>query len=139
MDEDPKCLKVFSIPLHDGKGSAAHYDRLAVSPNNQVLAATHGSTLQWLKADTGEVLDTAENAHDGREIFHYIKHSSWVANFVMVSVGFLTCLQSNSVWNYNSHHCDFKRFHLVFLHLCTAGGILRSNVISVCVQERLLA
>ncbi|CAM6024716.1 unnamed protein product [Sphagnum balticum] len=65
MDEDPKCLKVFSIPLQDGKGSAAHYDRLAVSPNNQVLAATHGSTLQWLKADTGEVLDTAENAHDG--------------------------------------------------------------------------
>jgi WD40 repeat protein len=65
MDEDPKCLKVFSIPLQDGKGSAAHYDRLAVSPNNQVLAATHGSTLQWLRAETGEVLDTAENAHDG--------------------------------------------------------------------------
>jgi hypothetical protein len=135
MDEDPKCLKVFSIPLQDGKGSAAHYDRLAVSPNNQVLAATHGSTLQWLRAETGEVLDTAENAHDGREIFLYIKHSLWVANFV---IGFLTRIQSNSVWNYKGHHCDFKRFHLVF---CIYVLLVESRALMLflCVQERLLA
>jgi hypothetical protein len=65
MDEDPKCIKVIKIPSLDSKGVPVHYDRLAVSPDNQLLAVTHGSTLQWLRSETGEVLDTAENAHDG--------------------------------------------------------------------------
>lgn len=29
------------------------------------MAATHGSTLQWLCVETGKVLDTAEKAHEG--------------------------------------------------------------------------
>ncbi|KAK4418765.1 Peptidyl-prolyl cis-trans isomerase FKBP43 [Sesamum alatum] len=65
MDEDPKTLKVLPIPLHDANGTTLHYDRMSLSPDGKILAATHGSTLQWLCAETGEVLDTAEKAHDG--------------------------------------------------------------------------
>ncbi|KAK3011911.1 hypothetical protein RJ639_011061 [Escallonia herrerae] len=65
LDEDPKTLKVFTIPLHDTKGSTLHYDRLSISPDGRILAATHGSLLQWLCAETGQVLDTADKAHDG--------------------------------------------------------------------------
>lgn len=72
MDEDPKCIKVMKIPLLDSKGVPVHYDRLAVSPDNQILAVTHGSTLQWLRTDSGEVLDTAENAHDGACLFRTV-------------------------------------------------------------------
>jgi len=65
MDEDPKTLKVFPIPLRDSTGTTLHYDRLSISPDGKILAATHGSTLQWLSVETGKVLDTAEKAHDG--------------------------------------------------------------------------
>ncbi|KAL6569392.1 hypothetical protein OROMI_013906 [Orobanche minor] len=65
LDEDPKTLKVFPIPLHDANGTTLHYDRLSLSPDGKILAATHGSILQWLCAETGQVLDTAEKAHDG--------------------------------------------------------------------------
>ncbi|KAK6918513.1 WD40 repeat [Dillenia turbinata] len=65
LDEDPKTLKVFPIPLQDSKGAALHYDRLCLSPDGRILATTHGSTLQWLCAETGKVLDTAEKAHEG--------------------------------------------------------------------------
>lgn len=65
LDEDPKCLKVFPIPLHDLKDTTLYYDRLSISPDGRILAATHGSTLQWLSVETGEVLDTADKAHDG--------------------------------------------------------------------------
>ncbi|WVZ06349.1 hypothetical protein V8G54_019695 [Vigna mungo] len=64
LDEDPKTLKVFPIPLRDSSGATLHYDRLSISPDGKILAATHGSTLQWLSVDTGKVLDTAEKAHD---------------------------------------------------------------------------
>ncbi|KAL3536954.1 hypothetical protein ACH5RR_000320 [Cinchona calisaya] len=65
LDEDPKTLKLFPIPLHDANGTTLHYDRLSLSPDGKILAATHGSTLQWLSAESGQVLDTAEKAHDG--------------------------------------------------------------------------
>lgn len=65
MDEDPKTLKVFPIPLRDSTGTTLHYDRLSISPDGKILAATHGSTLQWLSVETGKVLDTAEKSHDG--------------------------------------------------------------------------
>ncbi|XP_030535321.1 transducin beta-like protein 2 [Rhodamnia argentea] len=65
LDEDPKTLKVFPIPLHDSGGATLHYDRLSLSPDGKLLAATHGSMLQWLCIETGKVLDTAEKAHDG--------------------------------------------------------------------------
>ncbi|KAL6495413.1 hypothetical protein OROGR_029976 [Orobanche gracilis] len=65
LDEDPKTLKVFPIPLHDANGTTLHYDRLSLSPDGKILAAIQGSTLQWLCAETGQVLDTAEKAHDG--------------------------------------------------------------------------
>lgn len=65
LDEDPKTLKVFPIPLHDSSGATLHYDRLSISPDGRILAATHGSTLQWLSVETGKVLDTADKAHDG--------------------------------------------------------------------------
>ncbi|XWS45934.1 hypothetical protein CRYUN_Cryun14cG0022000 [Craigia yunnanensis] len=65
LDEDPKTLKVFPIPLHDSSGSTLNYDRLSLSPDGKILATTHGSTLQWLCMETGKVLDTAEKAHDG--------------------------------------------------------------------------
>ncbi|RDY04204.1 Transducin beta-like protein 2, partial [Mucuna pruriens] len=67
LDEDPKTLKVFPIPLHDSSGTTLHYDHLSVSPDGKILAATHGSTLQWLCVETGKVLDTAEKAHDRNE------------------------------------------------------------------------
>uniref|UniRef100_A0A2P2IQ75 Uncharacterized protein MANES_05G045300 n=1 Tax=Rhizophora mucronata TaxID=61149 RepID=A0A2P2IQ75_RHIMU len=65
MDEDPKTLKIFPIPLHDSNGAVMHYDRLSLSPEGRILVATHGSTLHWLCIETGKVLDTAEKAHDG--------------------------------------------------------------------------
>uniref|UniRef100_A0A6N2MN23 Anaphase-promoting complex subunit 4 WD40 domain-containing protein n=1 Tax=Salix viminalis TaxID=40686 RepID=A0A6N2MN23_SALVM len=65
LDEDPKTLKVFMIPLHDSNGATLHYDRLSLSPDGRILAATHGSMLQWLCVETGKVLDTADNAHNG--------------------------------------------------------------------------
>ena len=66
LDEDPKTLKVFPIPLHDPSGTALHYDRLSISPDGRILAAAHGSMLQWLSVETGNVLDTAEKAHDSK-------------------------------------------------------------------------
>ncbi|KAL2635592.1 hypothetical protein R1flu_007071 [Riccia fluitans] len=66
LDEDPKCLKNFSIPSKDAKGKALSVDRLAVSPDNKVLALTHDSLLQWLNVETGEVIDTCQQAHDGK-------------------------------------------------------------------------
>ncbi|GER31244.1 transducin/WD40 repeat-like superfamily protein [Striga asiatica] len=65
LDEDPKTLKVYPIPLHDASGTTLHYDRLSLSSDGKILAATHGSTLQWLCAETGQILETAEKAHDG--------------------------------------------------------------------------
>lgn len=65
LDEDPKTLKVFPIPLHDANGITLQYDRMSLSPDGKILAATHGSTLQWLSAELGQVLDSAEKAHDG--------------------------------------------------------------------------
>ncbi|CAN6466568.1 unnamed protein product [Victoria cruziana] len=65
LNEDPKTLKVFSIPLLDAKGAALHYDRLSVSPDGKIVAVTHGSTLQWLCIESGKVLHTAEKAHEG--------------------------------------------------------------------------
>lgn len=65
LDEDPKTLKVFPIPLCDSGGNPLHYDRLSLCPEGKILAASHGSTLQWLCAETGNVLDTAEKAHEG--------------------------------------------------------------------------
>ncbi|KAI9079852.1 hypothetical protein K1719_038098 [Acacia pycnantha] len=64
LDEDPKTLKVFPIPLHDSTGVVLPYNRLSISPDGRILAATHGTTLQWLSVETGLVLDTAEKAHD---------------------------------------------------------------------------
>ena len=71
MDEDPKILRGFPIPLHDASGATLHYDRLSISPDGKILAATHGATLQWLCAETCKVLDTAEKAHDGESISHF--------------------------------------------------------------------
>lgn len=65
LDEDPKTLKVFSIPLHDAKGSTLHYDHFRISPDGKILAAASGSILQWLCAETGKVLDTADKSHEG--------------------------------------------------------------------------
>ncbi|XP_077235523.1 transducin/WD40 repeat-like superfamily protein [Tasmannia lanceolata] len=65
LDEDPKTLKVFPIPLHDVNGAVLHYDRLSISPDGKILAATHGSMLQWLCVETGKVLDTADKSHEG--------------------------------------------------------------------------
>ncbi|KAG6403268.1 hypothetical protein SASPL_135485 [Salvia splendens] len=63
MDEDPKTLKVLPIPLHDENDTTLHYDLLSLSPDGKILAETHGSTLLWLCAETGQVLDVAEKAH----------------------------------------------------------------------------
>ncbi|ONK71693.1 uncharacterized protein A4U43_C04F11370 [Asparagus officinalis] len=65
LDEDPKTLKVFPIPLKDSKGLTLHYDRISLSPDGKILVTTSGSTLQWLCAETGKILDTAEKAHEG--------------------------------------------------------------------------
>ncbi|KAJ7541617.1 hypothetical protein O6H91_10G067400 [Diphasiastrum complanatum] len=64
LDEDPKCLKVFPIQGVNGKKEAGHLDRISVSPDNKILAATQGSTLLWLNTETGEIMDIAPNAHD---------------------------------------------------------------------------
>ncbi|KAL8091849.1 uncharacterized protein LOC141692394 isoform X2 [Apium graveolens] len=65
LDEDPKTLKVFPVPLKDSNGTALNYDRLSISPDGKILAVTHGPLLQWLCAETGQILDTAAKAHDG--------------------------------------------------------------------------
>lgn len=65
LDEDPKTLKVFPVPLKDSNGSTLNYDRLSISPDGRILAVTHGPLLQWLCAETGQILDTAAKAHDG--------------------------------------------------------------------------
>ncbi|EMS57814.1 Transducin beta-like protein 2 [Triticum urartu] len=64
LDEDPKTLRVLPVPLHDSKGSTCLYEHMGISPDGKVLAVTSGSTLQWLCAETGVVLDTAEKAHE---------------------------------------------------------------------------
>jgi len=38
---------------------------MSISPDGKVLAVTSESTLQWLRVETGAVLDTAEKAHEG--------------------------------------------------------------------------
>lgn len=65
LDEDPKTLKVFPIPLKDSNGTTLNYDRLSISPDGRILAVTHGPLLQWLCSETGQILDTAAKAHDG--------------------------------------------------------------------------
>ncbi|XP_042454142.1 transducin beta-like protein 2 isoform X1 [Zingiber officinale] len=79
LDEDPKTLRVFPIPLHDSKGLVSNYDHISVSPDGIILATTSGSTLQWLCAETGKVLDTADKAHDGQ-----ITGIAWAAQSVPV-------------------------------------------------------
>lgn len=68
LDEDPKTLKLFPIPLHDSSGATLHYDHLSLSPDGRILAATHGSTLQWLSVESGKVLDTADKAHESMSV-----------------------------------------------------------------------
>ncbi|CAM8968644.1 unnamed protein product [Rhodiola kirilowii] len=65
LDEDPKTVKVFPIPLLDASGTPLTYDRLSISPDGNFLAVTHDSTLQWLNVESGKILDTADKAHDG--------------------------------------------------------------------------
>lgn len=92
LDEDPKTLKVFPIPLHDSKGTTLQYDRLSISPDGKILAATHGSLLQWLSAETGEVLETADKAHDGD-----ITDIAWAPNPIPVGDKRVTILATSSV------------------------------------------
>eukprot|EP01018_Ginkgo_biloba_P018257 Gb_21245 [translate_table: standard] len=91
LDEDPKCMKVFTIPLHDEKGSLLHYDRLSLSPDNKIIAVTHGSILQWLSFETGEILDTADKAHDGD-----ITCIAWAPQPVATENGLATILATGS-------------------------------------------
>eukprot|EP00245_Coleochaete_scutata_P001819 TRINITY_DN12271_c0_g1_i1.p1 TRINITY_DN12271_c0_g1~~TRINITY_DN12271_c0_g1_i1.p1 ORF type:complete len:429 (-),score=84.15 TRINITY_DN12271_c0_g1_i1:396-1682(-) len=65
LQEDPKCLRTFDIPLPKQGKNPPHYDRIAISPDDRILATSVGADLQWLSAETGEVLDEAKNAHDG--------------------------------------------------------------------------
>lgn len=60
---------MFPIPLRDAKGTPLHYDHMCLSPDGKILAATHGSTLQWLSTESGQVIDSAEKAHDGTSFF----------------------------------------------------------------------
>ncbi|KAI7742059.1 hypothetical protein M8C21_030065 [Ambrosia artemisiifolia] len=92
LDEDPKTLKVFPIPLHDSNGTTLHYDRLSVSPDGKILAVTHGSLLQWLSVETGEVLETADKAHDGD-----ITDIAWAPKPIPVGGKLITILASSSV------------------------------------------
>ncbi|KAD3069197.1 hypothetical protein R6Q59_016828 [Mikania micrantha] len=92
LDEDPKTLKVFPIPLHDLKGTSLHYDRLSVSPDGKILAVTHGSLLQWLSVETGEVLETADKAHDGD-----ITDIAWAPKPIPVGGKLVSILASSSV------------------------------------------
>ncbi|KAF2298210.1 hypothetical protein GH714_018621 [Hevea brasiliensis] len=92
LDEDPKTVKVFPIPLHDSSGATLHYDRLSLSPDGKILAATHGSTLQWLCVDTGNVLDTADKAHDGQ-----ITWIAWSPKTIPMGTGQALVLATASV------------------------------------------
>ncbi|PWA98809.1 transducin/WD40 repeat-like superfamily protein [Artemisia annua] len=62
---ESKILKKTPIPQDLKKTTRLHYDRLAISPDGKILAVTQNSVLQWLSFETGEVLDTAESAHEG--------------------------------------------------------------------------
>ncbi|XXG67349.1 hypothetical protein AAC387_Pa06g0717 [Persea americana] len=92
LDEDPKTLKVFPIPLHDVNGNVLHYDRLSLSPDGKILATTHNTTLQWLCAETGNVLDTAEKAHDGD-----ITGITWAPRTIPIGGKLATVLATASV------------------------------------------
>ncbi|XP_062156412.1 uncharacterized protein LOC133864175 [Alnus glutinosa] len=92
LDEDPKTLKVFPIPLHVSSGATLHYDRLSISPDGRILAATHGSTLQWLCIETGKVLDTADKAHEGD-----ITCISWAPKAIHMGDGEVLVLATGSV------------------------------------------
>jgi WD40 repeat protein len=65
LDEDPKCLHTFPCGLPPIGKTPPHYDRIAVAPGAAILAAAAGSTLHWVDLKTGEVLEKAENAHEG--------------------------------------------------------------------------
>eukprot|EP00850_Spirogloea_muscicola_P015807 SM000124S25939 [mRNA] locus=s124:249496:259561:+ [translate_table: standard] len=65
LDEDPKVLKSFPIPLPPAKNGSPHLDRIAVSPDGLYLAATLSTNLYWISIDTGQLLDKCEIAHDG--------------------------------------------------------------------------
>eukprot|EP00850_Spirogloea_muscicola_P013158 SM000088S23699 [mRNA] locus=s88:184722:188091:- [translate_table: standard] len=65
LDEDPKVLKSFPIPLPPAKNGPPHLDRIAVSPDGLYLAATLSANLYWVSLDTGQLLDKCEIAHDG--------------------------------------------------------------------------
>lgn len=82
LDEDPKCLKVLPIQVHDVKDTTPHYDRISVSPDNKTLAVTYGSTLQWLSLESGEVLDRVEIAHSG-----FITCLAWAPDLIPTEKG----------------------------------------------------
>ncbi|ERN13312.1 transducin beta-like protein 2 [Amborella trichopoda] len=90
LDEDPKTLKVFPIPLRDANGSILHYDRLSVSPDGKILAATHGSMLQWLSMESGEILDTADKSHEGD-----IMGIAWASQPILTGGEFATVLATS--------------------------------------------
>ena len=72
VDEDPRVLHTFTIPppppaSTGGRGKGPpHYDIIAISPDEKVVVGVVGSSLQWLSLEDGELLETAEEAHEGR-------------------------------------------------------------------------
>ena len=72
VDEDPRVLHTFTIPppppaSSGGRGKGPpHYDIIAISPDEKVVVGVVGSSLQWLSLEDGELLETAEEAHEGR-------------------------------------------------------------------------
>lgn len=67
VSEDPKCLATIPIPEPPPSAKERPHvlERIALSPDGTVLAVAFGSTVEWIDMATGDVLATAESAHDG--------------------------------------------------------------------------
>ena len=118
LDEDPKCILTLPNPEigpprvvsqseqpggkkgKKGKQGSQNeqepvfptLDQIALAPDDSTLAIVHGSTLAWLDLGSGKVVETVDQAHDGKIValaWSPVKHkiAGGVQSYVLATGG----------------------------------------------------